>query len=165
MRGRRLRWALALIGLVVITVVAFVLWPQEDRITQENFDRIRRDMSRAEVEAMVGPAGDYSTGPLLMIPKYSNRNLHSAHPLQADYGYYQQSIYRSPFLDNYGSRRNSYGQGSVVEWRTDKLVAFVYFLPSGQVRHVTYLEVVRISQPRSENFLWRIKRLWHRWFP
>jgi hypothetical protein len=165
MRRPRLRWVLALAGLAVIAVGVFVLWPHEDRITQENFDRIRRDMSRAKVEAMVGPAGDYSTGPLLMVPKYSNSYLHSGTRLQAGYGYYLQSIYDSPFLVDYGSRRNSYGQGSVVEWRTDKLVAFVYFLPSGQVRHVKYAEVVRISQPWSENFLWRLRRQWHRWFP
>jgi hypothetical protein len=55
----------ALAGLaVVIAAGVVVLWPREDRVTRGNFDRIRAGMSRAEVEAILGPPGDYTTGPL-----------------------------------------------------------------------------------------------------
>jgi hypothetical protein len=48
------------VGLAVLAG-ALVLWPRPDRITRENFDRIRKGMSRAEVEAILGPPGDYRT--------------------------------------------------------------------------------------------------------
>jgi hypothetical protein len=42
MQGRRLRWVLALAGLAVVGAAgAVVLWPQPERITQTNYDRIR----------------------------------------------------------------------------------------------------------------------------
>ena len=59
MRRRKL---IAAVGLVAVG--AFVMWPRMDRITRENFDRISKGMSRAEVEAILGPPGDYSGGPV-----------------------------------------------------------------------------------------------------
>ena len=39
-----------------------MLWPRPDRITRENYERIRVGMSSAEVEAILGgPPGDYRT--------------------------------------------------------------------------------------------------------
>src|SRR6516164_10518508 len=63
MRRRTLLVVLAgLAGLVAAVVV--VLWPRPSlRITLENCKRIREGMSRAEVEAILGPPGDYRTGP------------------------------------------------------------------------------------------------------
>ena len=62
MRRRKL---IALAGLAVLVAAgAFVLWPRPDRITRANYDRIRMGMSRAEVEAILGPPGDYTTGPV-----------------------------------------------------------------------------------------------------
>jgi hypothetical protein len=37
-------------------------WPRPDRATEENFDRLQPGMSRAEVEAILGPPGDYRSG-------------------------------------------------------------------------------------------------------
>jgi hypothetical protein len=63
MLGRKLRWVAAA-GLVALAgVAAFVLWPRPDRITEENYYRIKEGMSRAEVEAILGPPGDYRNGP------------------------------------------------------------------------------------------------------
>jgi hypothetical protein len=47
---------------VLVAVGAFILWPRPDRATQENFNRIQPGMSRAEVEAILGPPGDYRSG-------------------------------------------------------------------------------------------------------
>jgi hypothetical protein len=49
---------------VVVAAGVVVLWPQpqpSSRVTRENFDRIHDGMSRAEVEAILGPRGDYRT--------------------------------------------------------------------------------------------------------
>jgi hypothetical protein len=48
---------------VVVAAGAVVLWPRlPSRITRENFDRLKKGMSRAEVEAILGPPGDCRTG-------------------------------------------------------------------------------------------------------
>jgi hypothetical protein len=57
MRRRKLLVALAWLAVVVAAGVV-VLWPRENRITQENCDRIKEGMSQAEVEAILGPSGD-----------------------------------------------------------------------------------------------------------
>ncbi len=61
---RRHKWKLlALVGLVLAGVSAFATWPRPDRITEENYFRIKQGMSRTEVEAILGPPGDYRNGP------------------------------------------------------------------------------------------------------
>ena len=60
MRRRKLLVVLA--GLAVVAAGVVVLWPRPDRITRENCDRIRPGMTRAEVEAILGPPDDYRTG-------------------------------------------------------------------------------------------------------
>jgi hypothetical protein len=64
---RRLFIALGLLACVLLTSgVAWLLWPQT-AITQENAAKLRKGMTLAEVEAMLGgPARDDSTGPLEM---------------------------------------------------------------------------------------------------
>ena len=61
MRRRKLLVVLA--GLAVLVAAgAVVLWPEPpSRITRENFDRVREGMTQAEVEAILGPPGDYRT--------------------------------------------------------------------------------------------------------
>jgi hypothetical protein len=64
MRNRKLRWAAAGLALVALLAAgAFVMWPRPDRITRENYQRIRYGMSRGEVEAILGPPGDYTSAP------------------------------------------------------------------------------------------------------
>jgi hypothetical protein len=48
---------------VLVAVGTLGLWPRQDRIPHENFDRIRDGISLAEVEAILGPLGDYRTRP------------------------------------------------------------------------------------------------------
>jgi hypothetical protein len=62
MRRRKLLVALAGLA-VVVAAGAVVLWPRVPRVTLENGNRILRGMSRAEVIAILGPPGDYTTGP------------------------------------------------------------------------------------------------------
>ena len=65
MEPRWPRVVLAGLGVVIVAAV-FILWIMPDpaaRITVENCNRIRVGMGRAEVEAILGPAGDYTTHP------------------------------------------------------------------------------------------------------
>ncbi len=59
---RRHKWKLlAVAGLALASVAAFALWPRPNRFTREDYDRIHKGMTRAEVEAILGPPGDYTT--------------------------------------------------------------------------------------------------------
>jgi hypothetical protein len=61
---RRRTLLVALVGLAVVGAAGVVvLWPRTERVTRENFDRIRKGMTRQEVEALLGPPEVYSTGP------------------------------------------------------------------------------------------------------
>ena len=59
MRRRTLLVALAGLA-VVVAAGAVVLWPRS-RITQDDSDRIKIGMTRAEVQAILGPPGDHRT--------------------------------------------------------------------------------------------------------
>jgi hypothetical protein len=48
---------------VVMAVPTLLFWPGRDRVTEEDFDRIHKGMTRSEVEAILGPPGDYASGP------------------------------------------------------------------------------------------------------
>jgi hypothetical protein len=62
MRKWKLRRALA--GLALVAAVAtLVFWQGRDRVTAENYERIHKGMTRSEVEAILGPPGDYASGP------------------------------------------------------------------------------------------------------
>ncbi len=60
---KRWRWvAAALAGLAVVLAVGVVaLWPESDRITLWNYQRLQGGMTRAEVEEILGPPGDFRT--------------------------------------------------------------------------------------------------------
>jgi hypothetical protein len=100
----------------------------EDRVTEANFHRIEKGMTRPEVEAILGPPGDYSTGPLNFGPRVSMLfSNHGPHPTDA---------YKPSYWD---------GVDDVVEWRTDKQMIMIYFSPSGPLRKCCY-DVVLASQ-------------------
>jgi hypothetical protein len=67
MCGHRLRWALVTL-VVVFVVLAVALWTriQADRFPREKFDRIQRGMPVADLTAILGPPGDYTTIPLAL---------------------------------------------------------------------------------------------------
>jgi hypothetical protein len=63
---RRRKLLVALGGPAVVVVAwAVVLWPRPNRITWDNYGRACCDgMTRPEVYAILGPPGDYRTGPV-----------------------------------------------------------------------------------------------------
>jgi hypothetical protein len=53
MRRRKLRWVLA--GLAVVMAAGVVLlWPGQSQVTEENFSRIRKASTEADVERILG---------------------------------------------------------------------------------------------------------------
>jgi hypothetical protein len=153
MRKRKLLVALAGLAVVGATGVV-VLWLRPSRVTQANFDRIQAGMSRAEVDAILGPPSDCSTGPLVYGPIYSRVfSSPGPHPPH-DYAP------RAPILFSLKD-----GMGEFVEWRSDSQIICVYFYRTGEVQSKGWYDVTRTDQSTIENLLWRVKRHWHRCFP
>jgi hypothetical protein len=62
-RRRKLLVALAGLAVVVAAVSVALRSAPPSRITRENCARIHEGMTQADVEAFLGPPGDYTTGP------------------------------------------------------------------------------------------------------
>jgi hypothetical protein len=144
MRRRKFRWVLvALAGLAPVAIAAaFVLRPlPPSKINEASFALIPKGlhvsptMDRAQVEAILGPPGDYRTVPTLG---------------------------QAP---SYWSNGTTNGFLTTLAWEGDTAIICVHFTPSGfvfgkdlisnQPKKLTYIEVL----------VWRAKRQWHRWFP
>jgi hypothetical protein len=50
-------------------------------------------------------------------------------------------------------------------WRSDTTMIEVAFDASGSVRESSCHSLHKLSRSRLEEWLWRVKRQWHRWFP
>jgi hypothetical protein len=143
MRRRTLLVVLAGLA-VVVAAVAVVLWPRPpSRITRANYDRIRAGMTRAEVETILGPPGDYRSAPAA----YSDGKM-----TDADEGYLLEE-----------------GVDDLVDWLGDGgqlTIKFAEFdgTPS-VVTGKAYWSTTPQRQSPLDNLLWRAKRQWHRWFP
>jgi hypothetical protein len=139
MRKRKLLVALA--GMAVMIVAGLVvLWPtQPNRITQENCDRIKKGMSRAEVETILGPPGDYRTGP--------GQGVLAWDPILDGTTRHNECTNRSNWAGDTGWVSVDFENGDGTVWASE------------------FIESKRIAQHPLENLLWRAKRQWHRWFP
>jgi hypothetical protein len=138
------------LAVLVVAAGTFVPWPRADRITPETVSRIRPGMSQAEVEALLGPPADLSSGPLL-DNGYVDCVPDGPRPL----GEYRPSC-----------RESMSGlEWDRAEWRSDTHVARVRYLPPGTVYDASITDVRRPDQAPLENLVWRAKRQWHRWFP
>ena len=163
---RRPKLLLALAGLgVAVAVGVVVLWPQPgDRITRENFDRIREGMSRAEVEAIFGGRpGDYRT--VRTENEYYEPRSDPENPTHAADRLYTRTV----MLSRDGLRG---------DWLGNEGLAHVFF-ESGRVANVSVIEglwpedayyksfqrTAKRGYGPLDNLLWRAKRQWHRWFP
>jgi hypothetical protein len=137
------RWKLfvTVLGLAtVFPVAAIVVWPWPERIAERNFTRIAEGMRRAEVEAILGPPGDYTTGPTVG-PMRGGLDL-----LTRDESYY-------PMYD------------ATLEWKGNTAIIRVGFDSAGVATYKEYATNSRVDQGLFDNLLWRAKRQWHRWFP
>jgi hypothetical protein len=164
---RRRTLLVALVALAVVVAVGVVaLWPRprpqpSSRITRENFDRIKVGMTRAEVEAILGPEGDHRTrhGETEMLDGSWNPDWTHDGPLMATW-------------------RDPAGGPSVGVWISDSVFILIYFdddsvtgteaqarrSAGSPLKNIRYDDSGRVYYAE-ENLLWRIKRLWRRWFP
>jgi hypothetical protein len=158
MRRRSLLVLLAGLAMVV-AALEFVLWPRPDRITHENFDRIRAGMTMADVEAILGgPPGEYRTGPtvrgnapLAEVPAEVLRTEVDEWDLFWD----SADADSDPFeVKPFGST-----------WGSDQGIAVVCFDDEGRAHDRWYVDRKRVEQTTFEHLLWRAKRQWRRWFP
>jgi len=154
MRRRTLLVALAGLA-VVVAVGVVVLWPRADRITRENFERIREGMSRAEVEAILGPPGDYRTG-------HGETGFDGSEVT----GWTPDPRFG---LDDALAWSKFPGQSPEdprrwANWLSDSFLVLIVIDESRQVIH-KQIDPRRRTQGPLDNLLWRLKRQWHRWFP
>ena len=138
---RRRKLLLALAGLAVaVAVGAIVLQPGTNRVTRENYARVRVGMNRTEVYAILGPAGDYRTGPV----EYSGVAIHG------------NEVGPAPFEGR-----------DFACWLSDQAYIVVIFDEDECVQKVPYCLSGgrRTSLSPLENVRWHVRRQWHRWFP
>jgi hypothetical protein len=128
----------ALLVAAVLLGGVFALWPATSRVNRTNYDRIKPGMTLAEVEAVLGPPGDYTTGPVGM----------TAGPESAG-----------------GFDATRLGPEAIRWWYTDTAMVGVLVDEKGVAQQSIYTPVVRIAQGPVDNLLWRAKRRWQRWFP
>jgi hypothetical protein len=129
-----------LAGMAVVGAAgAVALWSRADRITRENFARLNTGMSRAEVEAILGPPGDYTTSP------------------PGDMG---EEIVR----DTETGERDAPGVDGLL-WIADAGIIEVTFDRAGQACRTVFAPLAPAKQSRIDNLLWRARRQWRRWFP
>ena len=139
---RKWKLLVALAGLaVVVAAGVVVLWPRSSsRITRENFEQIKEGMSRTEVEGILGPAGDYSTGPTQRFMSV-------------------EDIIAQARLDTFSLHSGE------LTWSSDMVMVRVEFDSRGVATAKNIAALVKLKQTFAENLLWRAKRQWHRWFP
>jgi hypothetical protein len=112
-----------------------LLWPRPNRFTPENYDRIHKGMTQSEVEALLGPPGDYTT---------MDTDLGGTATMDVDH---------------------SGGQYRPVVWRSERANVFVHLNPRGEVVGKGYFPVQAVDHGPLGNVLWRAKRQWQKWFP
>jgi hypothetical protein len=143
------RWKLlAVVGLAVLVGVgAFVLWPrpdQPDRITRANYERLRQGMSRAEVEAILGPPGDFRSGPTAKV--------------HTETGTLRMLVIAEKIIEDSKTCQRQ-------AWVTDKMEVYALYSQSGFALATLCYSLDRQEQGPLDNLLWRAKRQWRRWFP
>jgi hypothetical protein len=162
---RRRKVLVGLGGLaVVVAAGTVVLWPRAERVTRENFDRIQIGMSQADMEAILGPPGDYRTG---LGEAGVDRTGLGEHGVVVD----MQNMYWVPddpdsTLPNWGRNLANRPEepASWATWSSDSFEIVTHFDHSGGVAHL-WGYPRRTTQGPVANLLWRAKRQWHRWFP
>jgi hypothetical protein len=152
MRRRKLLVALAGLA-VVVAVGVVVLWPREDRVTRENRDRLKKGTTKAEVETILGPPGDYRTG------RGEEDWGEGTSRRIPDPGGVPWGWIKSPDLDMGRSQT-----GEQAHWVSDSVRIWVVMDDTGRVRD-TAVYNRRLTQGPLDNLVWRAKRQWHRWFP
>ncbi len=150
---KRWRWVVAGSGVALIALAAFVLWPRQPRITRETCGRVGQGMTRAEVESLLGPPGDYRTGPVDydrgLVPIKITPIINGGLPPSA-----LPNTYRAASDDD------------IARWTGDSAYIAVQFNPDdGRVETWYVVPTSKAAQSPLSDLLWRLRRQWHRWSP
>jgi hypothetical protein len=95
-------------------------------------------MTAAEAEAILGPQGDHTTGPIRLGD--------------------------SQIIDTTSPEIDRPAPDSPVNWAADDGCAFVFLDARGQVDFMEFDPCTRAPQGTLDNLIWRTKRRWRRWF-
>jgi hypothetical protein len=145
MRRRKLRWVVAGLAVLLLAAIMRAPTPQPSRILRKSFNRLADGMSRAEVEAILGPPGDYRTIP--------TAEFLDDEPIDMA----KMCTLLPQVLGDPGARTEL--------WEGDEVFILVTFSSSsGKVSDCMSCEV-KSKSGLIDTFLWRAKRQWRRWFP
>jgi hypothetical protein len=139
MTKRLLRWIIVFILLVLFVATSYIIWPRKSEaspITKANYGRINASMSLVEIEAILGPPGDYTMGPTDYGPN--------------EYVYFD---------------RASVGSGPVWESDEARISVSYSYDASPHLIQKSFAQGFRVEQSSMANLYWRAQRQWRRWFP
>jgi hypothetical protein len=137
---RRWKLLVALAWLTVVVAAGMVMvWPRpsSERITRQNYERIVSDMTPSDVEVILGPPGDYRTGPTQERGAAESAWLSATHE---------------------SSVPTTYGE----YWHCDSATILVLIDADGLIGKHHW--PCRLKGP-IDTLLWRAKHQRHRWFP
>jgi hypothetical protein len=141
-------------AVLLVPTSAFMLWPRPSRVTRESCDRIREGMSRAEVETIVGPPGDYRAGPT---------------GAAFDYDFHLADIPMGTTGDKLtpwdGGNNWPPAGATQAEWAGDTAVLEVTFDAAGHVLLAVWYSVERFEPRAFEDLLWQVGRRLEKWLP
>ena len=143
---------IALLAVVVLAALVFRSGPRP--ITEEDVNRVENGMSRSEVEAILGPPRDQTTGPLVYRLDDDPFVCGLSPPIVELVDRPQQHFTRDS---------ESYRGLDRPCWCSDSLVFTVAFRDSRACETTVY-HTRRLPQSLLENAIWRLKRQWRRWF-
>jgi hypothetical protein len=155
------RWKL--LGMVAVTLAAvavgaFVFWPRSDRITEENYERIfRENMSRAEVESLLGPPGDYCTGPGEYFQPFK---IVSAVEEESGFWLSDETADRISFFDQARGKNSA----TWAFWVGDTGEITIWASSDGSIER-EFTKRRKLPQGPIDQLRWQMERLWHRWKP
>jgi hypothetical protein len=136
----RRRKRLAVLAAVAALVAAGILLSRPEpplRATLANLETVREGMTRAEVAAILGPPGNYASGPT---------RFHGPASLVA-------------------TEEEGEVVAAFWNWYTDTDDLEVVFDASGRVAECVNNPNRRIEQGPLDTLLWRIQHEWRRWYP
>jgi hypothetical protein len=146
-RRRKLLVVLASAIATLLAASIFVMEVRRPQVSPENCRRITANMTHSEVEAMLGPPGDYTTGPVEDV----GTSPEIAEPLQI-----------SPDLSE---RKVSWQSDRTVYWHGDNGIIQVSFDPTGHASYKCFVSATKLEQSLLGNLLWRVNRQWRKLFP
>jgi hypothetical protein len=139
MRSRKLRWVVT--GLAVPMLIVLTAWlrPQPSSpVTWPNCERIRKGMSLAEIEEILGPPGDSRTAPFIYI--------------------------EIPHVITWSAPHEP--SGTEYEWQGDSMrIAIEFSGPDARASRLTHWSRCRGAPGEMYTLIWRAKRQFQRWFP